>query len=123
MAMAGTLRQKIHEIEPARSVFDITPLEEHIDEAFAEGRLRTVLLGFFAITEVSLACVGLYGTLSYTVNVRRREVGLRLALGAFQGQIVQQFFLQGLGVSLLGCLAGGASPPRPRGCSRECSTG
>ena len=106
MAMAETIRQKIHEIEPARSVFDITPLEEHIDEAFAENRLRTVLLAFFAITAVSLACVGLYGTLSYTVNMRRREVGLRLALGAVQGQIVKQFLLQGLGVTFLGCLAG-----------------
>jgi putative ABC transport system permease protein len=55
------VRQKIHDIEPARSVFDITPLEEHIDEAFAENRLRTVLLTFFAITAISLACVGLYG--------------------------------------------------------------
>ncbi len=106
MAMAETVRQKIHEIEPARSVFDITPLEEHIDESFAENRLRTVLLGFFAITALSLACVGLYGTLTYTVNMRRREVGLRLALGALQGQIVKQFLLQGLGVCFLGCLAG-----------------
>jgi ABC-type antimicrobial peptide transport system permease subunit len=48
----------------------------------------------------------LYGTLSYTVNVRRREVGLRLALGALQGQIVKQFLLQGLGVAFLGCVAG-----------------
>jgi len=104
--MAETLRQKIHEIEPARSVFNITPLIEHLDEAFAENRLRTVLLAFFAATAVSLACVGLYGTLSYSVNVRRREVGLRLALGALRGQIVKQFLLQGLGVSFLGCLAG-----------------
>ena len=106
MTMAETLRQKIHEIEPARSVFDITPLEEHIDEAFAENRLRTVLLAFFAVTAVSLACVGLYGTLSYSVNVRRREVGLRLALGALRGQIIKQFLLQGLGVTFPGCLAG-----------------
>ena len=49
----------------------------------------------------------MYGTLSYNVNIRRREVGLRLALGALQGQIVKQFLLQGLGVSFLGCLAGG----------------
>jgi len=104
--MAETIRQEIHEIEPARSVFDITPLTEHLDEAFAENRLRTVLLAFFAATAVSLACVGLYGTLSYSVNMRRREVGLRLALGALQGQIVKQFLLQGLGVSFLGCLAG-----------------
>jgi putative ABC transport system permease protein len=106
MAMAKTLRQKIHEIEPARSVFDITPLEARIDDAFAENRLRTVLLTLFAATAVSLACVGLYGTLSYSVNVRRREVGLRLALGAVQGQIVKQFFLQGLKVCVLGCVAG-----------------
>jgi putative ABC transport system permease protein len=105
-AMAETIRQEIHEIEPARSVFNITPLTEHLDEAFAENRLRTVLLAFFAATAVSLACVGLYGTLSYSVNMRRREVGLRLALGALQGQIVKQFLLQGLGVSFLGCLAG-----------------
>jgi len=106
MAMAKTLRQKIHEIEPARSVFDITPLEASIDDAFAENRLRTVLLALFAATAVSLACVGLYGTLSYSVNVRRREVGLRLALGAARVQIVKQFFLQGLKVCVLGCVAG-----------------
>lgn len=55
---------------------------------------------------MSLACVGLYGTLSYTVNVRQREVGLRLALGAVREQIVKQFVLQGLRVTLLGCVAG-----------------
>jgi putative ABC transport system permease protein len=106
MAMAEILRQKIHAIEPARSVFNISPLTEHLDDAFAENRLRTVLLAFFAVTAVSLACVGLYGTLNYSVNVRRREVGLRLALGALRGQIVKQFLLQGLSVSLLGCVAG-----------------
>jgi putative ABC transport system permease protein len=106
MAMAQTLREKIHEIEPGRSVFDITPLDQHLDDAFAENRMRTVLLAFFAATAVSLACVGLYGTLSYSVNVRRREVGLRLALGALRGQILKGFLLEGLGVSFVGCIAG-----------------
>ena len=106
MAFAETLRKEIRNIEPARSVFDIMPLEEHLSEAFSENRLRTILLTFFAVTAVSLACVGLYGTLSYTVNVRQREVGLRLALGALREQIVRQFVLQGLRVALLGCVAG-----------------
>jgi len=106
MAMAETVRQKIHELEPGRSVFEIMPLEEHLDAAFAENRLRTILLSFFASTAVALACVGLYGTLSYTVNLRWREVGLRLVLGALRGQILKQFLWQGLGVSLLGCAAG-----------------
>jgi putative ABC transport system permease protein len=106
MAMAETIRKRLHEIEPARSVFDIAPLEEHLDEAFAENRLRMVLLGFFAATAVSLACVGLYGTLSYSVTMRQREVGLRLALGALRGQIVKQFLFQGLGATFAGCVAG-----------------
>jgi predicted permease len=108
MTMAETIRKKIREIEPARSVFDIKPLPEHIDDAFAENRLRTVLLSLFAATAVSLACIGLYGTLSYSVNVRQREVGLRLALGALRGQIVKQFLLQGLSVTVVGCVAGWA---------------
>jgi putative ABC transport system permease protein len=106
MTMARTLREKIHEIEPGRSVFDITPLDQHLDDAFAENRLRTVLLAFFATTAVSLACVGLYGSLTYSLSLRRREVGLRLALGAGRGQILKRFLLEGLGVAFLGCVAG-----------------
>ena len=105
-SMAETIRRKVHEIEPRRSVYDLTPLAEHISDSYAENRLRTILLAFFAITAVSLACVGLYGTLSYLVSVRQREVGLRLALGALRTQIVRQFLTQGLSVALLGCLAG-----------------
>ncbi|HMF75256.1 MAG TPA: FtsX-like permease family protein, partial [Bryobacteraceae bacterium] len=106
MAMAGAIRRKLHSLEPGRSVFDISTLEEHLNDAFGENRLRTLLLSLFALTAVSLACVGLYGTLSYFVSVRRREVGLRLALGALQGEIVRRFLFQGLGVTLIGCAAG-----------------
>jgi putative ABC transport system permease protein len=106
LTMAGTLRRKIQEVEPGRSVFDIRPLEERIDDAFAENRMRTVLLTLFAATAIALACIGLFGTLSYSVNMRQREVGLRLALGALRGQIAKQFLLQGLSVTVLGCVAG-----------------
>lgn len=106
MSLAETLRHKIHQVEPARAVFDISPLEQHLSDSFAENRLRTILLTLFALTAISLACVGLYGTLSYFVTLRKREIGLRLALGAMRGQIVTQFLSQGLAVSLLGCVAG-----------------
>jgi putative ABC transport system permease protein len=107
-AMIETIRRKVHEIEPLRSVFDIMPLERHYDAAFAENRLRTILLAFFAATAILLASVGLYGMLSYTVNVRRREVGLRLALGAMRGRILARFLMEGLGVTAAGCVAGTA---------------
>jgi putative ABC transport system permease protein len=106
MTMARTLREILHEFDPGRSVFDISPLDQHLDDAFSENRLRTVLLAFFAATAVALACVGLYGTLTYSLSLRRREVGLRLALGANRSEILKRFLMEGLGVSLLGCLAG-----------------
>ena len=105
-SLAGAIRRRIREVEPRRSVYGLTPLGDRISNAYAENRLRTILLAFFAGTAVSLACVGLYGTLSYLVNVRQREIGLRLALGALRTQIVRQFVAQGLRVSLVGCAAG-----------------
>jgi len=105
-AMAETLRRAVHQVEPARSVFNISPLGEQLSDAFAENRLRTLLLSLFALTAVSLACIGVYGTLSYLVTVRRREVGVRLALGAMRQQILARFLLQGLRVCAAGCVAG-----------------
>jgi putative ABC transport system permease protein len=104
--MAETIRRKLRELEPGRSVYDMAPLDESLNEAFAQNRLRTVLLAFFAVTAIALASVGLYGTLSYSISLRRREVGLRLALGAMRAGIVQRFLARGLLVASLGCVAG-----------------
>ena len=98
LALAQTVRVTMREREPLRSVYDIAPLEDRIGGAFAQNRLRTNVLSFFALTALALAAVGLYGTLNYVVNLRRREVGLRLALGAMRTTIVRQFFAQGLKV-------------------------
>jgi putative ABC transport system permease protein len=106
MALADTLRRAILQVEPTRSVFDLIPLEAHISDAFAEGRLRTLLLTMFALTAVSLACIGLYGTLTYLVTLRHREIGLRLALGAMRSQIIRRYLAQGLRVALIGCACG-----------------
>jgi putative ABC transport system permease protein len=106
MAVAQAVRLKIKELEPLRSVYDMAPLEEWIGDAFAQNRLRAVLLASFAFTALSLACIGLYGTLSYVVSLRRREVGLRLALGALHRDIVGHYVLKGLRVIAPACAAG-----------------
>jgi predicted permease len=103
---ASAIRAKMREIEPTRSIYDLTPLAGRISDAYAENRLRTILLVFFAATAISLASVGLYGTLSYLVNLRRREVAVRLALGAMREQVARQFLSQGVRVAALGCIAG-----------------
>jgi putative ABC transport system permease protein len=63
-------------------------------------------LTLFAVTAVSLACIGIYGTLSYLGRLRQREVGVRLALGSTRSQIAMRFLTQGLRVALIGCIAG-----------------
>ena len=104
--LAQTVRLTMREREPLRSVFELSTLEDRIGGAFAENRLRTNVLSFFAVSALALAVVGLYGTLNYVVNLRRREVGLRLALGAMRTTIVRQFFGQGFRVIAVACAAG-----------------
>jgi putative ABC transport system permease protein len=106
MVMTETIRRRIHEIDPSRSVYAFAPLQDHLDDASVENRLRTTLLSLFAATAVALACIGLYGTLSYLARLRQREVGVRLALGALPSQIVRRFLAQGLRIAVLGCIAG-----------------
>ena len=106
MAMADAVRRRIHELEPARSVYAMMPLEAHLEESFSDNRLRTRLLSLFALTAVSLACIGLYGTLSYLGRLRQREMGVRLALGALRSNIIGRFLLQGLRAAAVGCGAG-----------------
>ncbi len=106
MAMAEPLRRKLHAIEPGRSVFGISPLQDHLDDSFAENRLRTGVLTFFAATAISLACLGLYGTLTYLGRTRQREMGLRLAMGASRAQVAGSLLGRGLRSVVVGCAAG-----------------
>jgi len=100
------VRAKVKELEPLRAVYDVAPLPERIGNEYAQDRLRTLALGLFAGTALALACLGVYGTLSYVVSLRRREVGLRVALGAQQGNIVAQFLSKALRVVAVACVAG-----------------
>jgi ABC-type antimicrobial peptide transport system permease subunit len=105
-AAAGAVRARIRELEPLRSVYDIEPLEERIGSAYTDNRLRTTLLTAFAASALLLACLGVYGTLSYLVGLRRREVGLRLALGAGRAGILRQFVWQGTRVAAVAAALG-----------------
>jgi putative ABC transport system permease protein len=105
-AAAPVVRQRIRQLDPLRSVYNVTPLEERIGSAYIDNRLRTTLLTAFAASALLLACLGVYGTLSYVVGLRRREVGLRLALGAGRMSILRRFVWEGVRVAAVAAAAG-----------------
>jgi putative ABC transport system permease protein len=104
--IVNAVRAKVKELEPLRAVYDVAPLPERIGNEYADDRLRTSALALFAGTALALACLGIYGTLSYVVSLRRREVGLRVALGAQQRNIVAQFLVKALRVVAVACVIG-----------------
>jgi len=104
--IVNAVRAKVKELEPLRAVYDVAPLPQRIGNEYADDRLRTSALALFAGTALALACLGVYGTLSYVVSLRRREVGLRVALGAQQRNIVAQFLTKALRVVAIACAIG-----------------
>jgi len=102
----AAVRAAIREIEPARAVYAARPLEEFLAESIAQPRLNAILLSLFAWTTLLLAAVGLYGVLSQIVASRRREIGLRMALGARPGQVLFSVVAQAAAVTGLGIVAG-----------------
>jgi len=87
-AVGGALVSAIRSVDAEQPVYDARTLEAVVDRSVAQRWLQTVLLGSFAIIAVLLASIGVYGVIAYTVGQRRREFGIRLALGASRTAIV-----------------------------------
>ncbi len=104
--MANTLRQVIRGIEPTRAVYAIQPLSNYMETTLSERRFQTLLLGLFATTAILLAAIGLYGVVTFLVQQRTREIGLRVAIGAQTKHILVGVFRQGAIMTLGGVAAG-----------------
>jgi putative ABC transport system permease protein len=105
-ASLAEIRAALHEIEPRRAVYAVRTLSEMLSASTSQQWLNTLLLTLFAVTALALAAMGLYGVMSQLVAVRRREIGVRMALGARAGQILRSVVLQAATVTGAGIAAG-----------------
>lgn len=100
------MREVIHGIDPGLALDDAGALEERIYSSVAPQRHWATLLGGFATVALSLAAVGIFGMLSYLVTARRREIGVRVALGASRGGVVAMVIGRGMSYAIPGALIG-----------------
>ncbi|MBW3534234.1 MAG: ABC transporter permease [Gemmatimonadetes bacterium] len=103
---AGGMRAAIRAAVPGLAVPEIEPLAGRLRSAVAGPRFNAVLLGTFAATGLLLALIGVYGVTSFGVSRRRREIGIRLALGGDPGGIRRMVVRHSVGIGLAGVAAG-----------------
>jgi ABC-type antimicrobial peptide transport system permease subunit len=106
-ALGPAVRRVLAGIDPRVAPARLEPLTAVTSRAIARQRLVAMLLGGFALLAATIATVGIYGVLSYAVTRRTREIGIRLALGARQQQVVRQMAGQGLRAAGIGIVIGG----------------
>jgi ABC-type antimicrobial peptide transport system permease subunit len=86
-AIVPALRRAAHAIDPALPLIDVHTEDQQADADLQQERLFVVLTSGFGLLALTLAAVGIYGIMAYSVASRRNEIGIRLALGAQPGQV------------------------------------
>jgi putative ABC transport system permease protein len=107
-SVAPLVHKVLREIDPSLAS-SLEPLESVLYGSLATPRVRSILLALFATVALTLAVVGVYGVLSYSVGRRTREIGIRMALGAERSAILKMIIRQGMMVVLTGVAFGTAA--------------
>ena len=105
-ALSQTLQQVVREVDRTVPIVRLREMESVFDESIERPRLLAQLVGAFAGLALLLATIGTYGVLSYMVTARRREIGIRLALGADRSLVQLHVMKQGLLLTAIGLVVG-----------------
>jgi predicted permease len=104
--MFQSVRAAVVALDPEIPMFDTKTLEDHVGISLFLQRMAATLLSIFGLLALSLAAIGLYGVMAYSVNRRTRELGIRVSVGAKRRDIFKLILGQGLAISAVGLLAG-----------------
>src|SRR6478672_4095007 len=105
-ALSRTLERLVREVDPVVPIVRLRDMESVFAESIRRPRLLAQLLGAFAGLALLLAAVGTYGVLSYMATERRREIGIRIALGAGRSSVLAMLVKQGLQLTIIGVVVG-----------------
>jgi predicted permease len=107
-AVLPAIRTAVYEAGSDQPIYNIHSMEELVSQSMSKQRFPMLLLVAFAVLALLLACVGIYGVISYAMAQRVRELGIRMALGAVQRDVLQMVLGHGLRLALIGVAAGAA---------------
>lgn len=99
-------RNVIRNIDPQQPIGEVSTMESLLAKSIARSRFNTILLAVFSLVALVMAAVGIYGVMSYSVQQRTHEIGLRMALGAQQRDVLRLVLKQGVILGSLGVAAG-----------------
>ena len=106
LALVPAVRARVKTLDPQLPVYNVSTLDRRISDSVAQPRFYAALLSVFAGLALVLAAVGIYGVLSYHVAQCTREIGLRIALGARQANVLGLVLLQGITLAAIGMALG-----------------
>jgi len=105
-AVTATTKDAMREIDRTLPLFNVQSVSALVAQSVGQSRLNAILLAFFALIAVVLAVIGIYGVVSYSVTHRTQEIGVRMALGARQADVVRMVLREGAVLAAVGVAIG-----------------